>query len=541
MRQHGSEVRHCAASWSARATLGAAHQPARLRHCEIAAFPWAPEGGLDSVEYDCLPPTRTSGSETRISYVLWCATCRGGYPVNDDDLTAAPRVAAEVPDVTIVAEVVHEQAEREIERAVTGRHGMARKYVRWVRRRHPDATPAEMITMLERHYITAISVAGAAITVGSVAVEVGIALIPGGGVAKTGSKAAAKGAGKAVTKTAAKAAANQTMKAAGKRAAVGVAKTGAQRAAVLLPAGDAQLQFEITALFALAVADIHGLELDQEQAHALVYGLANGRVSQKQVATMATDLAKSSDAGLVSVGQTIAGGRKDWSHWANTLADSLPGGEAQSLVRGLQTGALEDVRAGLDDKQRATVEYGVGALVGGTTRFVFGRDVVGGARSAFAQVPAEFPDHLDIPAKPEKVDDEPNRALEALEDAAKAVGAGVSTGAAAVGTGAVTAAGVVTRPFRRVDLDGDGVPDEPQALTAAKGAATAAGRVARPFRSVDLDGDGVPDQRQAITAVKGVGKTIASPFKPKKRGRHAVGAPPREPDCGPSVTAAEAG
>src|SRR5665648_1192810 len=167
--------------------------------------------------------------------------------------------------------------------------------------------------------------------------------------------------------------------------------------------------------------------------------------------------------------------------------------------QGLQTGALEDVRAGLDDKQRATVEYGVGALVGGTTRFVFGRDVVGGARSAFAQVPAELPDHLDIPAKPEKVDDEPNRALEALEAAAKAVGAGVSTGAAAVGTGAVTAAGVVTRPFRRVDLDGDGVPDEPQALTAAKGAATAAGRVARPFRSVDLDGDEVPDQRQAIT------------------------------------------
>ena len=188
------------------------------------------------------------------------------------------------------------------------------------------------------------------------------------------------------------------MKAAGKQAAAGVARSGATRAAALLPAGDAQLQFEITGLFALAVADIHGLEYDQQQAHALVYGLSNGRVSQQQIATMATDLAESSQAGLVSVGQTIAGGRKDWSHWANTLADALPGGEAQSLVRGVQTGVLEDVRAGLGDKRQAAVEYGVGALVGGATRFVFGREVVDAARSAFAEPPAAFPRHLDVPS-----------------------------------------------------------------------------------------------------------------------------------------------
>ena len=394
--------------------------------------------------------------------------------MSEDQSTAAQQDPREVLEVTLEAELVEEDAGREIDRAVTGRRGMARKYVRWVRRRHPDATPAEVIAMLERHYITAISVAGAAITVGSVAVEVGIALIPGGGVAKSGGKAAAKGASKAATKKAAK----ETMKAAGKQAALGVAKTGAQRGAALLPAGDAQLQFEITALFALALADIHDLELDQQQAHALVYGLANGRVSQQQIAAMATDLAKSADPGLVSVGQTIAGGRNDWSHWVNTLAESLPGGEAQNLLRGVQTGLLEDVRGGLDGKQQAAVEYGVGALVGGATRFVFGRDVVDASRSAFAQPPAAFPDHLEVPAKPEKVDAEPNRALEALEEAAKTVGTSVSKGGAAVGTGAAAAAGVVTRPFRWVDIDGDGVPDEPQALTAAK----AAGRVVRPFR-----------------------------------------------------------
>jgi hypothetical protein len=171
---------------------------------------------------------------------------------------------------------------------------------------------------------------------------------------------------------------------------------------------------------------------------------------------MASDLAQSSNPEIVGASQTIAGGRKDLGHWANTLADSLPGGAAQSLVRGVQTGVLEDIRGGLDGRQQVAVEYGVGALVGGITRFVFEREVVDAAHSAFSDAPDTFPAYLEVPAKPAKADNEPNRALAALEDAAKAVGAGVSTGAVAVRTGVASAADVVTRPFRSVDLDGDG-------------------------------------------------------------------------------------
>ena len=421
----------------------------------------------------------------------------------DEILTVPPRVDDVAPeDVTVEAELAGKDAEREIDKAVRGRRGIARKYVKWVRRRNPDATPAEIISMLEHHYVTAISVAGAAITVGSIASEIGIAMIPVVGPAAAGTKAAAKEAGKKATREATKAAAKETMKA--------TAKSGAQRgAARLLPAGDAQLQFEITALFALAVADIHGMDLDQEQAHALVYGLSNGRVSQKQIATMASDLAQSSNPQIVSVGQAIAGGRKDWGHWANTLADSLPGGAARSLVRGVQTGVLEDIRGGLDGKKLAAVDYGVGALVGGITRFVFGREVVDAAQSAFSDAPGTFPAYLVVPAKPEKADNDPNRALEALEDAAKAVGAGVSTGAVAVGTGVASAADVVTRPFRSVDLDGDGVPDEPQALTAVKGVGGA-----------------------IAGAAGAVGDGVSGLFKPKKRGKHAAGGPQREFEAG---------
>lgn len=135
-------------------------------------------------------------------------------------------------------------------------------------------------------------------------------------------------------------------------------------------------------------------------------------------------------------------------------------------------------------KQQATIEYGVGAVAGGVERFAFGRDVIAASRTAFPDAPDAFPAHLALLARADsEVDDfeaEPNRARAALEDAAKAtgtwlgdtasnVGGGISTGAVAMGTGLATAAGTMSRPFRRVDIDGDGIPDEPQALTAAKG------------------------------------------------------------------------
>jgi hypothetical protein len=420
----------------------------------------------------------------------------------DENLTVPPRVGDLDPeDVTLEAELVDEDAEREIGKAVRGRRGIARKYVRRARRRNPDATPAEIISMLEHQYITAISVAGAAVTAGSIAAEIGIAMIPGVGAAAAGTKAVAKEAGKKAAKEAAKAAVKKTTKS----AALAAVKSGAQR---LLPAGAEQFQFEITALFALALADIHGMDLDQEQALTLVYGLSNDRMSQKQIATMASDLARSAGPEVVSADQATAGERKDLDHWANTLADSLPGGAAQSLVRGLQTGVLENIR-GIDGRKQAAVEYGVGALVGGITRFVFGREVVDAARSAFSAPPDTFPAYLDVPAKPEKADNEPNRALEALEDAAKTVGASVSTGAAAVGTGVASAADVVSRPFRSVDLDGDGVPDEPQALTAVKGVSGA-----------------------IAGAAGAVGNGVSGLFKPKKRGKHAAGGPQRGLEAG---------
>ena len=68
-----------------------------------------------------------------------------------------------------------------------------------------------------------------------------------------------------------------------------------------------------------------------------------------------------------------------------------------------------------------------------------------------------------------------------LEDAARATGHWIAEAANAAGAGVVTATDAVTRPFRSVDLDGDGIPDSPQALTAAKGIGERS--LARPARS----------------------------------------------------------
>lgn len=424
---------------------------------------------------------------------------------------------AEIESITVEAELVEEDATRDIAKAVSARHSIARKYVMRIRRRHPNASPAEVIQMLERHYGTSITTAGALLTAGAIAADIGIAMIPGVGAAAAGMKSAGQHAAKKTGQEAAKLAAKNAAKLAAKNMALGTAKNGAQRAAALLPAGDEQLQFEITAIFALAIADIHGMDLDKDQALALVYGLSNERVSQKQIAAMATDLSGASSGGVVAVGNQIAAGRTDWSHWANTLADTLPGGAAQSLVRTMQTGQLDAVRENLSGKQQATIEYGVGALAGGVARFVFGRDVIEAARTAFADAPETFPAHLAINAKDElDTDDgdvEQNRALAAMEDAAKstgnwiagtagAVGGGVASGAVAVGAGVATAAGTVLRPFRSVDIDGDGIPDEPQAFSAVK----------------SVGG--------AISGKAGsVGGSVAGVFKRKKRDEQVSGEP----------------
>ena len=424
---------------------------------------------------------------------------------NTDDIRPATDDA--IAPLTLETEIADDEAQSEIGEAVSARHSIARKHVLRLRRRAPEASPAEIIQVLEKQYTGSITAAGTAIAVGGFAATVGISLIPGGGAAAAGARE--------VGKQAAAAAAKAALKQAGKELALGAAKTGAGRVAAMLPAGEQQLQFEITAIFGLALADIHGIEYDRDQAHALVFGLTNERVSQQKIAQMAADVASAAPESAAAA---------EGGQWAATLANALPGGAAQSLVRTMQTGQLETVRNSMNGKQQAAVDYGVQAVTGGVTRFVFGRDVVKSARTAFPPPPLEFPAHLMVLDQGDDDDDEPNRAVAALENAARATGGRISD----VAVGA-------TRVFRSVDLDGDGIPDEAQALTLVKGAggagAGAAGAVGgrvggffkRGKRSADDPGDETPEpqpdvlgQIAKLAALKDQGILTDGEFAAKK-------------------------
>ncbi len=233
---------------------------------------------------------------------------------DDSDVNRPAATELGLGTATVGADLDLATAEHEIAEAVSARHSIARKYVLRVRRRHPGASPSEVVALLERHYVTAISVAGGVATAGSLAASIGLSLVPGASAGKEAGRAGAKIAAK---KVAAKTAATTAAKA----AAATMARTGVAR---MVPAGDERLQFEITAIFALALAEIHGMRLDQDQSKALVYGLSNERVSQRQISAMANDvaLATRSASGL---GEQLASASDDWSHWANTLAAQLPG------------------------------------------------------------------------------------------------------------------------------------------------------------------------------------------------------------------------
>src|SRR5438132_905199 len=96
---------------------------------------------------------------------------------------------------TFEVELVAEDAARDIAKAVSARHSIARKYLMRVRRQNPDATPAEVVQLLERHYVTAISAAGAVVAAAAIAAEVAVSLIPLGGPTKTAGTHVAKAAG----------------------------------------------------------------------------------------------------------------------------------------------------------------------------------------------------------------------------------------------------------------------------------------------------------------------------------------------------------
>jgi hypothetical protein len=198
-------------------------------------------------------------------------------------------------------------------------------YVDRLRRTSPDASPAELVTKLEKRYLAAVTASGAA--VGSAAAFPGIGTI----------------------------------------------------AALSAVAGETVVFLEATALFVLAVAEVHGIPAHhREHRRALV------------LAVLVGDESKGAVRDLVGPGRT--GGA-----WLGESAAALPLPAVSQLNNRLLKYFVK--RYAL---KRGAIAFGkmlpmgIGAVVGGGGNRYMGKKIVSNARNAFGPAPARWPVSLHV-------------------------------------------------------------------------------------------------------------------------------------------------
>lgn len=307
----------------------------------------------------------------------------------------------------------------QIYRAISVQRPVVLGYLRSLRRDKPEATPAELLKELERRYVA---------TVTTTSTGVGAsAAIPGVGIP----------------------------------------------VALSLGVADLLFFYETSALYVLAVAELHGIEVsDPARAQPLVFGMLLGEKSQSKVSQIVMS-AIPGGAGIDAARTQVSGAlaKSLPESWGEVLTQQLPDSALAPVLTVLSREAIRTgtkLGAGTLGK---TLPFGVGAVIGGLGSFTFGRDVVKAAHLAFPEAPESFPPALEQVEQEEREPREPSRAVLALQNAA--------AGVAGIGGELKEKAAKATEVFRSVDLDGDGVPDEARAMTAVKSAGTAAAGIAR--------------------------------------------------------------
>jgi len=199
-----------------------------------------------------------------------------------------------------------------------------RAYVAKLRRANPSAGPAEIVTKLEKHYLAAVMASGAAV----------------------GSAAAFPGIG---TLTALSAVAGETV-----------------------------LFLEATAAFALAVAEVHGIGVEErERRRNLVLGVLVG------------------DEGKGAVKDLLGAGRTSGAWLAEAELLPLP------VVSQLNS-RLTQYFVKKYTMKRAAMAFGkllpvgIGAAIGGGGNRMMGKKIVANARAAFGPAPARWPGALHL-------------------------------------------------------------------------------------------------------------------------------------------------
>src|SRR5690606_36273305 len=212
-----------------------------------------------------------------------------------------------------------------IERSTRAQAPAVKAYVARPRRLHPDVAPAEIVTKLEKRYLAAVMASGAA--VGSAAAVPGIGTL----------------------------------------------------AALSAVAGETVVFLEATALFVLAVAEVHGIPAEhRERRRALVLAVLVGEDSRGAIAD------------LLGPGRTKGA-------WLSDGAATLPLPAVSQLNSRLLRYFVK--RYAL---KRGAIAFGkllpvgIGAVVGGVGNRFMGKKIIANAHNAFGAAPARWPSPLHL-------------------------------------------------------------------------------------------------------------------------------------------------
>lgn len=209
---------------------------------------------------------------------------------------------------------------RGVEKAVGLQRSPVAGYVARLRRARPDMTPAEVIAVLERRYLAAVTGAGAAVG--------GVAAVP----------------------------------------AVGTVL------ALALSGGETVVFLQATTLFALAVAEVHGIGVEEvERRRALVLAVVVGEHGAMLVEKLA--------------GHT-------GEHWAKLLPESIPASSITAVNKTVGGWFVTKYgrRRGFVAMGRVA-PLGIGVAIGAGGNRACGRVVVDTSRRVFGPPPANFPDN----------------------------------------------------------------------------------------------------------------------------------------------------
>ena len=205
-----------------------------------------------------------------------------------------------------------------LDRAIAVQTPLVRKNIARARQRNAEATPAEVLRNLERMYVGAQTGTGAAV----------------------GATAAAPGVGTAV--------------------------------ALALSAGEIFSSFELSAVFALSVAEVHGVPIDEvERRRTIVLGIMLG------------------GSGSATINKVA---ERTGQYWGRQVVGKVPVATLRQInkVLGKNFVTKYGTKQGIIVLGRV-VPFGIGAVIGGGANAAFAAVTVKAARRAFGPPPSAWP------------------------------------------------------------------------------------------------------------------------------------------------------